>query len=378
MEGKGLYIHIPFCKKKCLYCDFPSFSGCENIYEDYVNSLLKEISEAAKKYSHLKFSTVFVGGGTPTVLPPKLLGKVLDSVLNKFSVENNAEITIEANPGTVNSQYFKELRQMDVNRLSFGVQAWQDRLLKTLGRVHDNKMFVQNFYEARQAGFQNISCDIMFSLPNQDLMDWKETLEEITKLNPEHISAYSLIIEEGTPFKDMFDKEEFKPINENLDRQMYYLAKETLKDKGYNMYEISNFAKEGFESKHNITYWQTREYVGMGLGSHSYINGERFHNPYDMKEYILTKGNIMALRQDIEKLSEKEKIEEFMFMGLRMTEGIKIFDFKLRFKKEPMEIYKDEIKFLFHEGLIDINKERIFLTKKGIDLSNFVYEKFLL
>ncbi len=378
MDEKGLYIHIPFCKKKCLYCDFPSFSGCEGIYEDYISSLLKEMEETAKKYSHMKFSTIFVGGGTPTVLPPMLLGKVLDMALNKFSLENNAEITVEVNPATVDSQYFKELSQMEVNRLSFGVQACQEKLLKTLGRIHSYEDFVKNFHEARNMGFKNISCDIMFALPNQSLIDWEETLDKITRLNPEHISAYSLIVEEGTPFKTMFDRGDFKLTDETLDRQMYYLAKEFLKDKGYNPYEISNFAKKGFESKHNIIYWKTGEYIGVGLGSHSYVNKERFHNTYDMQEYILAKGNISKLRQNRELLSERERIEEFMFMGLRMEEGISKLDFEKRFGKSLFDIYKEEINLLFEQRLINIREDRVFLTEKGIDLSNFVFEKFII
>ncbi|MDD3571299.1 MAG: radical SAM family heme chaperone HemW, partial [Lachnospiraceae bacterium] len=245
MKQLSIYVHIPFCKKKCLYCDFPSFAGCENIYEDYVNSLVSEISENSYKYSEYEISTIFLGGGTPTVLPPKQLGRVLDTILNKYNVINDAELTIEANPGTVNSQIFKELKSMCINRLSFGVQAWQNSLLTSLGRIHDNETFVRNFNEARDVGFKNISCDLMFSLPNQTLSNWEETLEKIMRLSPEHISAYSLIIEEGTPFKEMYEKGMIKVTDDVLDREMYYLAKEMLEDKGYNQYEISNFAKHG-------------------------------------------------------------------------------------------------------------------------------------
>ncbi|MGE4215273.1 MAG: radical SAM family heme chaperone HemW [Anaerotignaceae bacterium] len=378
MKRLSMYIHIPFCKKKCLYCDFPSFSGCENIYEDYVNSLVSELRDNASQYNENEIGTVFIGGGTPTVLPPKQLGKLLDTALNRYNVRSDAEITIEANPGTVNAQVFKELKSMYINRLSFGVQAWQNSLLTSLGRIHSNETFVNNFYEAREAGFKNISCDLMFSLPNQTLSHWEETLEKIMRLNPEHISAYSLIIEEGTPFKEMYDKGTIKATDEALDREMYYLAKEMLKDKGYNQYEISNFAKQGFESRHNIVYWNTKEYLGFGLGAHSYVRGERFHNTYAMADYINAKGNIIKLRENIETLSKEEKMEEFMFMGLRMTEGISISEFKKRFNTDVKDIFKDSVQYLIDQKLLYINEDKLALTDKGVDVSNYVFEKFII
>ena len=370
----SLYIHIPFCKKKCLYCDFPSFSECENIFNDYVSSLVLEIKEVSRQMGKYKIQSVFIGGGTPTVLPPKLLGKILDTVFNRFDVAKDAEITVEANPGTVDSKYFRELKAMNVNRLSFGVQAWQNSLLKILGRIHDNETFVRNFYQAKEEGFKNINCDLMFSLPTQTLNQWEETLEKIMKLSPDHISAYSLIIEEGTAFK-----EKFKPVDDKMDRQMYYLAKEMLKDKGYLQYEISNFAKESFESYHNMVYWQTKEYFGLGLGAHSYNEGMRFHNTYSMEDYIRAKGSMRKLREDVEILDTKAKMEEFMFMGLRMTGGISTLEFKNRFGEDYFSIYNDETKFLLNEKLIATNndKSRIFLTQKGIDISNLVFEKFI-
>ncbi|MEA5084540.1 MAG: radical SAM family heme chaperone HemW [Lachnospiraceae bacterium] len=378
MKQLSIYIHIPFCKKKCLYCDFPSFSGCENIYEDYVNSLVSELGDNASEYTEYEIATIFIGGGTPTVLPPKQLGRILDMVLSKYNVRNDAEITIEANPGTVNAQIFKELKSMYVNRLSFGVQAWQNSLLTSLGRIHDNETFVRNFNEARDVGFKNISCDLMFSLPNQILSDWEETLEKIMRLNPEHISAYSLIIEDGTPFKEMYEKGMFKATDDVLDREMYYLAKEMLKDKGYNQYEISNFAKQGFESRHNIVYWNTKEYLGFGLGAHSYIHGERFHNTYAMSDYINSKGNRVKLRENIEILSKEEKMEEFMFMGLRMTEGISISEFKKRFNSNVEDVFKDSVDYLIDQKLLYKKDDMLALTDKGIDLSNFVFEKFII
>ncbi|MGL4790872.1 MAG: radical SAM family heme chaperone HemW [Anaerotignaceae bacterium] len=378
MNDLSLYIHIPFCKKKCLYCDFPSFADSEPYYEDYTKALVNEIIGVSKEASHKKVKSIFIGGGTPTAMPSKLIGKIMDTVLNNYNVCNNAEITIEANPQTVDRKYLTELKAMDFNRISFGVQAWQNSHLQTLGRIHTNETFVINYNEAREVGFKNINCDVMFSLPNQTILDWEETLEKIMKLNPEHISAYSLIVEEGTPFKEKFDKGLFKPIDEKLDREMYYLLKEMTKDKGYIQYEISNFAKDSYESVHNIRYWETREYLGFGLGAHSYFEGNRFNNKYSLKDYISLKGNFVKLRENIEALEEKQKIEEFMFMGLRMNKGIDFSEFKHRFKTDINDIYKKEIEELEDLKLVIVDKDKLFLTEKGFDLSNVVFEKFII
>ena len=230
---------------------------------------------------------------------------------------------------------------------------------------------------AKDAGFKNINCDLMFALPNQTMDDWQETLEKVIKLNPQHISAYSLIIEEGTPFKKMYDEGKIKPADEETDRKMYYLAKEILADNGYHQYEISNFAKEGFESRHNSVYWQTKEYIGFGLGAHSYFDGKRFHNTYDMKDYMGF-SNYNNIKADIEILSENDKISEFMFMGLRMTKGINEKEFERRFKTSVDSVYKKKIDELLEEKLIKRENGNIFLTDYGTDISNFVFEKFLL
>lgn len=373
----SIYIHIPFCIKKCLYCDFPSYGGCENIYDDYVSALCSEIKDNASAFLDCEIKTIFIGGGTPTVLSSKHIGKIIDSVLEKYDVSSNAEITSEANPGTIDFNKLFEMQSMCINRLSIGVQAWQDRLLQKLGRIHTRETFVNNFHEARRAGFKNINCDLMFSLPTQTIDDWEETLENILKLEPEHISAYSLIIEDGTPFKKMYDEGCLCPVDDDLDRKMYYLCKEMLKDKGYEQYEISNFAKHGVESRHNCVYWQTNEYIGFGLGAHSYFDGKRFHNPLNMEKYIKAKGSFSKLHEQIEILNEKEKIEEFMFMGLRMNKGIEKTEFKARFGFEIEDVYEKELLQLIEEKLLNDCSGRIFLTEYGMDVSNYVFEKFI-
>lgn len=369
----SLYIHIPFCVRKCLYCDFPSFSGMESIFDDYVRMLCREIDETYSDYRGMEVKSIFVGGGTPSVLPPALLGRISDKIFSRFDVDSKAEITIETNPGTLDAKKLGEMKSMYFNRLSTGLQAWQDRLLKKLGRIHTADEFETNFLQARDAGFKNINVDLMFALPAQSLDDWQETLEKVMKLRPEHISAYSLIIEEGTPFFDMFDRGELKEIDEVTDRKMYYLAKEMLSDKGYKQYEISNFAKEGFECYHNKVYWRTEEYQGFGLGAHSYAGGVRFHNTYDMKEYLRGEG----LRLDKEFLSLQEKQEEFMFMGLRMNEGVSEAEFLRRFGESMDSVYGDEIKELISEELLVKKDGRLSLTDRGVDISNSVFEKFI-
>lgn len=369
----SLYIHIPFCVRKCLYCDFPSFSGMESIFDDYVRMLCREIDETYSDYRGMEVKSIFVGGGTPSVLPPALLGRISDKIFSRFDVDSQAEITIETNPGTLDAKKLAEMKSMYFNRLSMGLQAWQDRLLKKLGRIHTADEFETNFLQARDAGFKNINVDLMFAIPAQSLDDWQETLEKVIKLRPEHISAYSLIIEEGTPFFDMFDRGEFKETDEETDRKMYYLAKEMLSDKSYKQYEISNFAREGFECYHNKVYWRTEEYQGFGLGAHSYSDGVRFHNTYDMKEYLRGEG----LRLDKEFLSIEEKQEEFMFMGLRMNEGVSEAEFLRRFGESMDSVYGDEIKELISEELLVKKDGRLSLTDRGVDISNSVFEKFI-
>ena len=368
----SLYIHIPFCVRKCLYCDFPSFSGMDGMFEDYVRRLCREMGEAAPSFQGIGVKSVFFGGGTPSILPPALMGRIMDKIMSAYDVNSDAEISMEANPGTLDAAKLREYKSMYFNRLSMGLQAWQDRLLERLGRIHRVGEFEDNFLQARDSGFKNINVDLMFSLPGQTLDDWQETLEKVIRLDPEHISAYSLIIEEGTPFFDMYEKGQITETDENTDRRMYYLAKEMLSDKGFRQYEISNFAKEGFECRHNITYWRTEEYRGFGLGAHSYVDGTRFHNSADMKEYMAGGG-----RLDMEKLTPEEMQEEFMFMGLRMNEGISKEEFLKRFKTDITSVYGQEISELISEGLLTENNGRISLTDRGVDVSNQVFEKFI-
>lgn len=378
MKTMGLYVHIPFCKRKCLYCDFPSYGNMEGRYEEYVSTLEKEMNERGNNCKDWKVSSIFFGGGTPTVLSIEMLERLMIKIKKRFTVLEDAEITIEANPGTIDKEKAEALIKMGFNRLSMGVQAWQNRLLTTLGRIHTIEEFQDNFYIAREAGFQNINVDLMFALPTQTFSDWKETLEKIIEMNPEHISAYSLIIEEGTPFYDAFEKGELLEVGEELDRKMYHFAVSFLEEHGYQQYEISNFSKVGKESRHNQTYWLTQPYLGLGLGAHSYFNDKRFHNTYDMDKYFLANGEISLLVENDEIVTKKDAMEEFMFLGLRMTDGISYDEFYQRFGEELMQVYGKTILTFIDNGLLEKKDGKIALTLKGIDLSNQVFAEFLL
>ncbi|MBQ7758579.1 radical SAM family heme chaperone HemW [Anaerotignum sp.] len=378
MNTVGLYIHIPFCRQKCLYCDFPSWAGKESLMQAYVDALTAEIKARGKEYPNKKVVSVFFGGGTPTTLEIPLLEQLMQAVFASWDIAEDAEITTEANPGTLDREMATALKKMGFNRLSMGVQAWQNRLLKDLGRIHTIEGFLENYKAVREAGFENVNVDLMFALPNQTMADWQETVKNITALEPEHISAYSLIIEEGTPFFERYEKGQLEPASEELDRKMYHWAVDYLAEKGYEQYEISNFAKKGKQSRHNRIYWQAEEYLGMGLGSHSYMEGERFHNIYDLQEYIAANGDVSLLKEDIEIITEEDALAEFMFLGLRLTEGVSFARFRERFGKEMQEVYGGQMKELKQEGLLEENAEGIRLTRRGIDVSNVAFEKFLL
>ena len=373
----GLYIHIPFCRQKCMYCDFPSWAGKEGQMQGYVDALTKEIRKRGTEYTDQQVVSVFFGGGTPTTLTIPMLEQLMQAVFENWNIAEDAEITTEANPGMLDGEMAAALKKMGFNRLSMGVQAWQNRLLKELGRIHTIEVFRENFKAVREAGFTNINTDLMFALPNQTMEDWQETVKNIVAMNPEHISAYSLIIEEGTPFYDRYEKGELKPAEEELDREMYHWAVDYLAEHGYEQYEISNFAKKGRQSRHNRIYWQAEEYLGMGLGSHSYMNGERFHNIYDLQEYIRADGDVSLLKEDIERITEEDALAEFMFLGLRLTEGVSFAGFQERFGQGMKNIYGSQIEELVKDGLLEEDGIGIRLTKRGVDISNYVFEKFL-
>lgn len=365
---RSLYVHIPFCVKKCLYCDFNSYSMSSGIQDEYVEYLIKEINSLGID----RFQTIFVGGGTPTILSLESMEKLLKE-LSKFSP---MEFTLEANPGTLDDDKLKLMNSYGVNRLSIGLQAWQDRLLKKLGRIHTLDGFLNSYNMARRHGFNNINIDIMFDIPDQSFEDWIETVEKVKGLKPEHISAYSLIIEEETPFYDMNKKGLLNLVDEENERNMYWFVVESLEAFGLMQYEISNFSIPGYECRHNITYWLNEEYIGVGAGAHSYVSGVRYSNKKGVKSYIegIKTGNA---KENITFISTDDEMSEFMFLGLRMINGICKERFNQRFGVDIYKVYSREIEELKELGLISEKDGFIKLTKKGIDLSNQVFVKFL-
>lgn len=361
MKEISFYIHIPFCKEKCKYCDFLSFKNTEFIM-DYKNALLKEIN--AFDCDHT-VKSIFFGGGTPSFIDENIIAEIMES-LNKFNINKNAEITIEANPGTITQNKLKIYKQWGINRISIGFQAWQNSLLKALGRIHTKEEFIENYYIAEKY-FDNINIDIMFSLPDQSLNDWKETLENIVILQPQHISAYSLIIEEGTPFYNM----KLDLPDEDIDRKMYHYCIDFLKSKGYDQYEISNFAKNKKNCIHNSVYWERGNYKGFGLGAASLIDNIRYKNTENITEYI--RGKTISEK---EALTYNGIMEEFMFLGLRMNKGISIAEFEKQFNKNIFNVYGNVFEKFKHYFVID--KDRISLNTMGFDISNTIMCEFLL
>ncbi len=370
----ALYIHIPFCKQKCFYCDFPSYASLDHLKDDYVDALCKEIEEKVIDY---KIKSIFIGGGTPSYLETNQIYKLLKTI-SKLNLTENMEFTMECNPGALEKEKLETMLSGGVNRISMGLQAVQNSLLKDIGRIHSFKQFKENFNLAREVGFKNINVDLMFGLPNQKVDEWKESLETIAKLNPEHISAYSLIIEEGTAFYKLWERNKLILPSEDDEIEMYSITKKILKEHGYNQYEISNYAKSGYECYHNKIYWQCDDYLGVGSASSSFINGKRMKNIENVKSYIEKVNNNESVVEEIIENSKEDNMEEFMFMGLRMNRGVSINEFKGRFGMHINSIYKDIIEKNINKNLLVLENDILRLTDKGIELSNLVMSDFIL
>ncbi|AIY83345.1 MAG: oxygen-independent coproporphyrinogen III oxidase [Clostridium baratii] len=374
MKNISLYVHIPFCKQKCFYCDFKSYAGIEELENDYIDALILEIRNKCKGYL---IKTLFIGGGTPSYLSENNLSKLLRE-LNKLSFLDDAEKTIECNPGTLSDEKIKIIKENNINRISMGLQTTKNNLLKNIGRIHTIEEFKANYKRVRELGIENINIDIMFGLPNQTLEDYKETLEDIVKLNPEHISAYSLIIEEGTYFYKLYEEDKLNVPNEDDERKMYEITKEILEKNNYKQYEISNYAKEGRECRHNKVYWDLDEYIGVGVSASSFIDEKRIKNIDNIREYIDRINQNLDVSESIITNSLKEDMEEFMFLGLRMIEGVSIDKFKEKFSKDINDVYGEIINKNKKLGLLDEKNGRIYLTDKGIAVSNWVMSEFIL
>ena len=374
MKEVSLYIHIPFCKQRCFYCDFPTFAGKERFREDYVEALIKEIED---KCSNYLIKTIFIGGGTPSYLEEKELEKLLIAV-SKLNLSDKLEYSIECNPGTVNEDKLKIMKKYGINRISFGLQSCNNQLLKKIGRIHTFKEFLENYNLARKIGFNNINIDLMYGLPNLTIQDWKDTLEKISELRPEHISAYSLIIEEGTAFYKLYEKDKLELPSEDDERVMDKLTKDILKSNGYHQYEISNFALPGKECEHNKVYWSLEEYIGVGSASSSYIDGYRLVKTSNINDYIEKINNNISVVIDKYENTIEDEMEEFVFMGLRMVSGIDLLKFKKKFGVDINSIYKEVIEKNIKDGLLVVEENKMFLTAKGMELSNSVMSDFIL
>ena len=382
-----IYIHIPFCVKKCAYCDFLSCPADDETKSRYVQALCREIEWSKDCLKEYLVDTVFIGGGTPSILEEKYIGQILDTLRSAARISDDAEITIECNPGTLTMEKLEVYKDAGINRISLGLQSANDEELKTIGRIHNFEEFKKSFNLARLAGFNNINIDIMSALPGQTLDSYKETLAKVITLNPDHISAYSLIVEDETPLNDRVENGEVALPSEDEEREMYYYTKEFLEKTGYKRYEISNYAKDGYECRHNIGYWKRVEYLGFGIGAASLFKGERFSNTSDINRYmhILEKEDVMnadevwkALNENIETLTQKDEMEEFMFLGLRVTDGVSKSDFKKIFNCDIEAVYGNVIEKLANQNLIKEAGDLITLTDKGIDISNIVLANFLL
>lgn len=375
MDRCGLYIHIPFCKRKCLYCDFPSYDRIEYLIPSYIHALQKEIKLIALKYPNIQLKSIFIGGGTPTYMDSQYIKEIMKTVRMYFTIEEDPEISIEGNPGTFDFKKLVDYRKAGINRLSIGLQAWQNDLLRKLGRIHTQKEFLQGFQAARDAGFSNVNVDLMFGLPNQSLEDWQETLNKVVVLRPTHLSCYSLIVEKGTPFYTMQNQGNLF-LDEDLEREMYYYTKNYLKLEGYHHYEISNFSKPGFECKHNLIYWEMTPYIGVGVAAHSFIQGFRYANTQSISKFIeLLEKDILPI-VDKNRETQEYFMQEFMFLGMRKIDGISQKNFYDLFGKNINELYGDVLKKLEDKRLITIG-ENICLTSKGLDFANYVFQSFL-
>jgi len=370
MKELGIYIHIPFCKKKCDYCDFISHCDKSNLIEEYIEKLKEEIQTELKNKEY-KIITIYIGGGTPSFINSKYIVEILNIIEEKYDLQST-EITIELNPGTVTEQKLLDYKNIGINRLSIGLQETNNELLKQIGRIHTYEEFLETYNLARQIGFKNINVDLMIGLPNQSIQNIKESLNKVITLNPEHISVYSLILEEGTKLYKKYENKEIELPDEERERNMYWYVKNTLENNGYSHYEISNFSKKGYKSKHNMNCWEQKEYIGFGLNAHSYLDGVRYSNTENLEEYIKVSDKIIHEKQTIEDMKK-----EYMLLGLRKIEGVSIQKFEEKFVENPIFLFRNELNKLVEQELLEVDGDIIRLTNKGLDLANIVWEEFV-
>ena len=377
MKEVGIYIHIPFCKSKCYYCDFISFSGKEKYIEDYVNALIEEIKQ--KSFNNYHVNTIFIGGGTPSIIDAKYIKEIIETIKEYYDYSSEMEVTIEVNPGTATKEKLETYYKCGINRLSVGLQSANNQILKEIGRIHTFEEYKNTIEIAKKVGFKNINSDIIIGLPNQTIYDIENTIDEMIKLKLTHISVYSLILEENTKLYELVNNDKVKLPDDEMERYMYWYAKRRLEDEGYIHYEISNFAKPGYESKHNLDCWYQKEYIGFGLNAASYEDDIRYKNIISLNNYIKNIENKDFEKNKIieEKQSKKDKANEYVILGLRKIAGIDSIEFENKFKINFDSLYRNKINKLISMGLIYLHDNKIKLTDKGIDLANIVWEEFI-
>ena len=387
MKKIGLYIHIPFCKRKCYYCDFVSYCNKDNLIEEYIKYLKQELREVAKemefnfKYNDsekIVVDTIYIGGGTPSYIDSKYIKEIMETINKSYELDLE-EATIEVNPKTVDELKLKTYKEAGINRLSIGMQETKDEILKKIGRIHTYSDFLHTYKTARDVGFENINIDVMIGLPGQSIRNVEETINKVIELNPEHISLYSLILEENTKLYELVKNKEITLETDEIERRMYHSARKNLNRNGYKQYEISNFSKKGYESKHNLNCWNQNEYIGFGVASHSYTDNIRYSNIESIKQYI---ENYKQNKQENniifhEKQNEQSKMMEYIMLNLRKIKGINIHEFKKVFKEDVMNIFGEKISKLHNQKLIKISRSNIALTIKGLDLANIVWQEFV-
>ena len=377
MKKIGIYIHIPFCKSKCYYCDFTSFANKEELVQKYVQCLIKEIDNRKKRDVIVK--TIYIGGGTPSFINEKYILKIMNKIRNDFILTPDTEISIEVNPGTVTYNKLKTYYDCGINRLSIGLQTSNDKLLKEIGRIHTFKDYLKTIETAKEVGFTNINSDLIIGIPNQTIYDVEDSINALINLRIPHISVYSLIVEENTKIEKMLNNNVLKPVDDEIERYMYWFAKRKLEENRYVHYEISNFAKPGYYCSHNMDCWSQKEYLGFGVAASSYFDKKRYSNTNCIEEYIKNIENKeFDKNRKIEEIQdEKEQMDEYMMLGLRKIKGVDTDQFMKKFQKDPFVIYKDKIIKLVNENLINVDLNKIWLTKKGIDFANIVWEEFV-
>lgn len=381
MKELGIYIHIPFCKQKCYYCDFVSYANKEEKIQEYIKCLQEEIGIESEKYKNEEYeiTTIYIGGGTPSFIDASYIERIINTIKQNYKLYENPEITIEINPGTINEEKIKKYKDIGINRISIGLQTTKDNLLKQIGRIHTYEEFLNCYKIVKKIGIDNINVDLMLGLPNQTLEDLKESLIEVINLKPNHISLYSLILEENTILEKMVSQNMTKLPEEDLEREMYWTTKNILEENGYIHYEISNFSKKGYESKHNLNCWGQKEYLGFGVAAHSYIKNKRYCNTNNIEDYIknIQNGKILNNRTICEIQNKIEEQKEYMLLGLRKIQGIDIQEFKNKFIDNPIYIFHKELEKLVKEELVEIDLNQIKLTSKGLDFANLVWEEFV-